>query len=346
MGEAVVASRSARHRYCRCGTHLAADNAGSQCARCERASRDKLIAPPQVPAEFWQTEQFRQAFAAQRIGRVARAYRTHPAHHAVYGPGGISQTLLGQWLGLRQPQVSRMETGRPIRHLDTLRHWARVLRIPPTVLWFRLPAGQEQCATTESAAPDPAVPVSNGVLQAPAGPARNGVWPGADASGEHVDGPEHDPVLVAPWSHRGTVEAVVVLSGGGLVKRRVLLSLTGPALTAPAHQWLIHEPEPLVSGLAGRRVSGELVDRLPAMITELRAMDAVAGGGDVLALAHHHFGWVAGLLDQASYDDATGRKLHRALAELGQLVGWTCYECATRRCCFRVEVRDRPFLCS
>jgi hypothetical protein len=31
----------------------------------------------------------------------------HPHHHAVYGPSGISQTLLGQWLGLQQPQISR-----------------------------------------------------------------------------------------------------------------------------------------------------------------------------------------------------------------------------------------------
>jgi hypothetical protein len=47
-----VASRQARHRYCRRGMHLAADNSGRQCARCERATRDKLIAPPEVPAEF------------------------------------------------------------------------------------------------------------------------------------------------------------------------------------------------------------------------------------------------------------------------------------------------------
>ncbi|MBV9139502.1 MAG: hypothetical protein JO115_01010 [Pseudonocardiales bacterium] len=84
-----MTSRPARHRYCRCGTHLAADNPGLQCARCERASRDKLIAPPEVPAEFWQTEQFTAAFAAQHMGWVARTYRTHPYHHAVYGPSGI-----------------------------------------------------------------------------------------------------------------------------------------------------------------------------------------------------------------------------------------------------------------
>ena len=141
-----MGSRPARHRYCRCGTHLAADNKERQCARCQRASRDKLIAPPQVPAEFWQTEQLREAFTAQHIGRVARAYRMHPHHHAVYGPSGISQTLLGQWLGLRQPQISRIETGPPIRDLDTLAYWARVLRIPAELLWFDLPGQTRQAA--------------------------------------------------------------------------------------------------------------------------------------------------------------------------------------------------------
>lgn len=139
-----MGTRPARRRYCRCGTHLAADNTAGQCARCERASRDKLLRPPEVLAEFWETEQLRQAFAAQHIGRVARAYRTHAHHHVVYGPGGISQTLLGQWLGLRQPQVSRIENGPPIRDLDTLAYWARVLRIPPRLLWFDLPGSKRQ----------------------------------------------------------------------------------------------------------------------------------------------------------------------------------------------------------
>ncbi|MGH3718117.1 MAG: helix-turn-helix domain-containing protein [Pseudonocardiaceae bacterium] len=141
-----MGSRPARHRYCRCGTHLAADNNERQCARCQRASRDKLIAPPQVPSEFWQAEQLRDAFTAQHIGRVARAYRTHPHHHTVYGPSGISQTLLGHWLGLRQPQISRIETGLPIRDLDTLVYWARVLRIPAELLWFDLPGQTRQPA--------------------------------------------------------------------------------------------------------------------------------------------------------------------------------------------------------
>lgn len=134
--------------YCQCGTRLARDNSGPQCAHCQRLSRDKLIAPPDVPPEFWQTEQFEEAFAAQHMGWVVRAYRTHPYHHAVYGPDGVSQTLLGQWVGLRQPHVSRFENGPPTQHLDTLRHWARVLRIPPELLWFDMPGEKRQAVGT------------------------------------------------------------------------------------------------------------------------------------------------------------------------------------------------------
>ncbi|MGH3670577.1 MAG: helix-turn-helix domain-containing protein, partial [Pseudonocardiaceae bacterium] len=115
------------------------DNTEQQCARCQRASRDKYIAPPQVPHEFWHTELLRIAFAAQHMGQVSRAYRLHPHHQTVYGPSGISQGLLGQWLGLQQPQVSRIETGPPIRDLDTLVYWSRVLGIPAGMLWFDLP---------------------------------------------------------------------------------------------------------------------------------------------------------------------------------------------------------------
>jgi len=321
-----MTSRPRRQLYCRCGTRLAADNTGGQCARCTRASRDKLIAPLEVPPEFWQTDQFRDAFAAQHMGRVARAYRTHPYHYAAYGPDGISQTLLGQWLGLSQPQVSRIENGPPIRNLDTLAYWARTLHIPQQLLWFRLPDEKGELAVIEPAACQLASSAVNGVLELSAGMRSSGAQPASHAEHEHIVDPEHDPVLVAPWNHRGTVEAVVVLSGGDRVKRRVFLSLTGPALTAPAHQWLVHVPEPLVSGLSGGRVSVTLVDQLPAMIATLRMMDDAAGGGSVLSLAQQAFGWVAGLLNQASYDERTGRRLYVALAELGQLTGWVAHD--------------------
>jgi hypothetical protein len=72
----------------------------------------------------------------------------------------------------------------------------------------------------------------------------------------------------------------------------------------------------------------ELADRFIAMLGELRVMDDVAGGGTVLSLAEQQFGMVADLLGQASSDEPTGRKLHIALAELGQFAGWTAFGAA------------------
>ena len=260
------------------------------------------------------------------MGRVSRAYRTHPYHYAVYGPYGISQTLLGQWVGLRQPQVSRYETGPPLQLLDTLQHWAQILRIPPELLWFRLPDETRSLAIARTPGSGLVVCNAKGVLVGLGGPQSKRAQDGGGGGNEHADDREHDPVLTAPWNHRGTVEVAVLLSdGGGRVRRRVFLSLTGPALTAPAHQWLIHEPE-LVSGLTGRRVSIELAGRFSAITAELRRMDDTAGGGGVLAMARQLFEYLAGLLDRASYDERTGQALHVVLAELGQLCGWSAFD--------------------
>src|SRR5712691_5086604 len=126
-------------RYCQCGSRLARDNAGSRCGSCERDAARQRAEPPVVPASFWDTESFRDAFAAQHMGHVARAFRRHPDHVARFGRDGISQEHLGGWFGLTQAQVSRIETGPPVRNLDTLAHWARTLRIPPHLLWFKPP---------------------------------------------------------------------------------------------------------------------------------------------------------------------------------------------------------------
>lgn len=126
-------------RYCRCGTRLARDNPAAECAQCTAATRDRSSKPPAVPAAFWDTDEFRDAFRAQHIGRVSRAYRKHQHHLATHGKDGISQETLAGWMGITQAQVSRIENGAPIKHLDTLGHWARVLNIPQHLLWFTLP---------------------------------------------------------------------------------------------------------------------------------------------------------------------------------------------------------------
>lgn len=131
------AHRSAR--YCSCGTRLARDNPGDQCGACAAKARDVVAQPPRLPDEFWNTEQFHTAFAAQHIGQVSRAYRKHPHHIATHGKDGIPQEVVAGWLGMTQAQISRIENGPPVRHLDRLTHWARTLRIPGQFLWFTLP---------------------------------------------------------------------------------------------------------------------------------------------------------------------------------------------------------------
>ncbi len=200
-----------------------------------------------------------------------------------------------------------------------------MLRIPAELLWFDMPGKKRQLTAAESAAADLLSPASNGVLALPAGQS-NGAGPAPQPEHGPIDDPAHDPVLVAPWNHRGMVEAVVVLSGGVRVKRRVFISLTGSALTAPAHQWLVREPGPLISGLSGGRISGQLVTRISAVVAELRRMDDVGGGGSVLATAEQLFAKVARLLDRASYDEVTGRALHVVLADLGQFCGWSAFD--------------------
>lgn len=129
-------------RYCPCGTRLAADNPSDQCLACVRQEQAHLQQPPELPLAYWLTDRFDDAFAAQHIGLVAAAYRYSPFHRHP-----ISQEQLGSWFGMSQPEVSRIESGPPIRHLDRLAHWARMLKVPPQLLWFDLP-GQRRAVLT------------------------------------------------------------------------------------------------------------------------------------------------------------------------------------------------------
>jgi len=144
-------------RYCRCGTRLARDHAADLCNPCEKRLAALRAAPPYPPPEFWETEQFRDAFVLQHIGQVSRAYRKHPHHISLYGKDGIPQEIVAGWLNLTQAQISRIENGAPVRHLDNLAHWATTLCIPEHLLWFKLP-GQQARVTDKRPLPVTSTP--------------------------------------------------------------------------------------------------------------------------------------------------------------------------------------------
>jgi transcriptional regulator with XRE-family HTH domain len=124
-------------RRCVCGTLLARDNTGGRCASCLAKSRLQTREAPEVPPDFWEYATIRDALARRHMGLVVRAFRTHPGH----GQKGVSQEIAAGWAGITQAQLSRIENGAPILHLDRLLQWAQTLRIPAEYLWFSLPNG-------------------------------------------------------------------------------------------------------------------------------------------------------------------------------------------------------------
>jgi transcriptional regulator with XRE-family HTH domain/tetratricopeptide (TPR) repeat protein len=124
-------------RHCaRCGSRLASDNNGLICRPCERAANASLANPPQVPPEFWENDQLRDSLVRERhIGHVIRSYRHHPYH----GRRPIPQEAAARWLSISQAQLARIERGKPVYDLDRLINWARILAIPPELLWFSMP---------------------------------------------------------------------------------------------------------------------------------------------------------------------------------------------------------------
>jgi len=129
----MVATTEAARTCDRCGARLARDNSDTRCSAC-RSVRGLLAKPPVLPREFWDTSEMRDALDTWHMGRVIYAYRTHPRH-----PRPLSQELVGNWLGLTQVQVGRIEKGRAPEELSKLVAWARILSIPGDLLWFRLP---------------------------------------------------------------------------------------------------------------------------------------------------------------------------------------------------------------
>ena len=133
-----------RTRYCRCGARLARDNADMRCSACVIAERDRVATAPAVPDDFWDEAVLQEALVSRHMGRVIRAWRTHPYH----GRRDYPQDRVAAWAGITQTQLSRIENGSPMMHLDRLIQWAHVLRVPAERLWFAMPDSDAQFATT------------------------------------------------------------------------------------------------------------------------------------------------------------------------------------------------------
>lgn len=275
-------------RYCpHCGARLARDNRDMVCAARQQKVRDEALLPPTVPPEFWETDELQVALAGRHMGRVVYAYR----HHSLHGPRALSQETVARWLGITQPQLSRMENGPSPRNLDTLIHWAQILRIPPVYLWFAVPKAQH--ATGGSIVPEHAR--INGQQNSVVLPDR--------------------PLLVAQWTPESTSSLLETVMNEGV-------ELTPELAVRLAHEWLVTEPPQVIEVAAGRRIGKDLIGKVEQRVEQLRHMDDFVGGHDLYALVEKELCATTYLLEETSYNEALGKRLLATIADLCQLAGW------------------------
>ena len=116
-------------RCCRCGTSLARDNTSLLCAVCQQQRRRDRA--PEVPPDFWHTDAMLDALASGDLGRVIRAYRSHPWH----GRTPLSQTVVAGWLHVSQTSLSRIEHGKCRLTVDDITWFAGALGLNVTLRW-------------------------------------------------------------------------------------------------------------------------------------------------------------------------------------------------------------------
>ncbi|MFE1173164.1 hypothetical protein [Streptomyces sp. NPDC058773] len=125
--------------------------------------------------------------------------------------------------------------------------------------------------------------------------------------------PEHFPSAAPP--HQGIP-----------AQRRRTAPVRRPAgqepLTASVDWLVADEALPPPSRLGGDEIPEVAIEVLTARIQQLRRLDDSGSSGLVLDWALQDLQWTEKLAAKYSYDAATGRQLHRILAELGQLTAW------------------------
>ncbi|MGH3822742.1 MAG: helix-turn-helix domain-containing protein [Pseudonocardiaceae bacterium] len=232
------------------------------------------------------------AFASRHMGKVIRAYRCHPFH----GRQPLPQDVVAGWIGVTQGQLSRIENGPIIVHLDRLMHWARVLSIPSSCLWFTLPEDDRAVA--------PALDVVS------AAPRRSGSIALSD-----VD-------MSLWWASADTVEIVSQFARRDLTldrreAARLLAGVVfGSALLEPLECWLAGAMEKPRAGLPGS-VGYQEVEQIEHAARIFRDWDDQFGGGLGRKAVAGQLSEVADLL-RDSHPVKIQRRLFGAMAQLAE----------------------------
>ncbi|MEU5691255.1 helix-turn-helix transcriptional regulator [Actinosynnema sp. NPDC020468] len=89
-----------------------------------------------------------------------------------------------------------------------------------------------------------------------------------------------------------------------------------------AHEWLVAESPVVEHRRAGRRIGVGTVEVVEARVVELRRLDDVVAGGELLPVVLREWDSAVGLVREAAFSSVVRRRLLVAVAELAQLAGW------------------------
>jgi hypothetical protein len=129
-----------------------------------------------------------------------------------------------------------------------------------------------------------------------------------------------------PWSQAATLESLKAAAEGAAMDRRGFLIVAGATLVKMADDWMIYEPQRLISALEGGRVSREVVESIERRLPGLRVLEARLGGGHIRSLADVELRLVVALLSESSYSDELSTRLHTVAAELAHIAGWASFD--------------------
>src|SRR5262245_22112326 len=220
---------------------------------------------------------------------------------------GLTVEQVAERTRLSASTVKRLEAGKGA-HPHTIRRLADYFRRSPAALGL-LPYGRVEAGPAPPAPPAGAdsdmqrrdalgllATATGGSFLRPAGGA------GADSL-----------LLADTWTPEQTAAVLASLDAGapdpGAVRRLV-------------HEWLLAEPPQVAELRAGRRIGEGLVRAIEGRVEQLRRMDDFVGGGDLHGLVAAELRTTLGLLRDATYTEALGRRLLTIVGELDQLAGW------------------------
>ncbi|WP_018802459.1 carph-isopro domain-containing protein [Salinispora arenicola] len=132
--------------------------------------------------------------------------------------------------------------------------------------------------------------------------------------------------LDGPWTLTSTMLVAEDWLLGGLVDRRMFLSVSGTALAQAVNIYLdVHLPADGTM-LPTATPDDPLVDQIEASVPRLQLLDDERGGASGLGYVGAQVRAVLLVLRDGGHTDATIRRLLVALADLAQLAGWKAFD--------------------